>query len=125
MPLTRNSGTSIASIRLRSTFRSRFREILYAPYARRFARFLLLSLSLGAVAAPQPAPATQPAPTTKSAPAATTGAKPIAAAPAKSAPAKAATERCRDDKGKFIACAKKAETKHCRDAKGKFTACPK
>ncbi|MGO4778410.1 phasin family protein, partial [Lysobacter sp. 2RAB21] len=46
------------------------------------------------------------APAARKAPA--KAAKPAAAAPAKSAPAKAATERCRDDKGKFIACAKKA-----------------
>lgn len=38
----------------------------------------------------------------------------------------AKTERCRDDKGKFIACAKKPATPvRCRDDKGKFIACKK
>ena len=63
---------------------------------------VLLSLSLGAIAAPQSAPATHPAPATQPAP--MTAAKPAVAPATKAAPAKAATERCRDDKGKFIKC---------------------
>lgn len=79
----------------------------------------LVFIAFGASAATAPATAAIPAASV---------AKPTSsvAATAKPAPMKAtAVTRCRDDKGKFVACAKKPAAERCRDSKGKFIACAK
>jgi hypothetical protein len=86
----------------------------------------LMFVALGAGAATTKAKTSAPAAPAAAATAAKAATPATAATPAK--PKKTAT-RCRDDKGKFIACpkAETAKTKpvQCRDSKGKFIACAK
>jgi hypothetical protein len=108
-------------------------QVAMIPWRNLMKRRLILSLAAAlmsvafaagaATTSAKPAKAAAPATAATSVKAATPA---VAATPAK--PAKTVT-RCRDAKGKFIACPKtetaKAKPVQCRDSKGKFIACPK